>query len=171
MLNPPIPMPRTIAAAITSSATVVAGKHTPVDASAAAVTVTLPTAAAGFAGQHLSIEKADTSGNAVTVTGNIRGTTASVTLNYPHETLELRTDATGAWFPTANHLPKSSVDGIIAARMADPTSAVAGALATTYPALDGSNRLAIGGTELSAAQIGAATLTQARKQALIFANA
>lgn len=131
-MNPHIELPRTIAATTTTDATAVAGKHSLVDATANPITVTLPAIGAGSAGAHLSIEKTDATAHAVTVTGNIRGATASLTLNYAHETLELRTDATGAWFPTANHLPKASIDGIVAGLLTAGTGQTATELSATY---------------------------------------
>lgn len=108
----PVEITRRIGTTITSSATLTTGQHTPVDASAAGVTVTLPTGA--NVGASLSIEKIDATTNAVTITGSMRGTATTLTLTGQYETLELRADSAGSWRPYANHLPKAVVTNIAA---------------------------------------------------------
>lgn len=58
---------------LTASATAVAGDFCDVDASGGAVSVTLPSAA-GNVGRMISVSKADSSANAVTIIGTVNGT-------------------------------------------------------------------------------------------------
>jgi lysophospholipase L1-like esterase len=98
-----------VASTVTASGALVVGKHNPVDATAGAKTMTLPTGAGE--GTTIGVEKLDSSANAVTVTGNVRGASGqSITLPWAHETLLLRADATGSWWPVAGHKTKTSLD-------------------------------------------------------------
>ena len=93
----------------TAAAALTVGQHTPVDATAGAVAMTLPTAQA--ANKSVSIEKYDSTVNAVTVTGNIRGVASTtITLSLPHETVTLVTDANGSYWPEGSHKTLSSLD-------------------------------------------------------------
>jgi hypothetical protein len=74
-----------VAATVTASGALVPGKHNPVDASGGAKTMTLPTGQAE--GATIGVEKLDSSANAVTVTGSVRGTAGqSISLPWAHET-------------------------------------------------------------------------------------
>jgi hypothetical protein len=98
-------------------------KHTPVDATNGAVAMTLPTGATP--GTQISVEKVDSTANAVSITGSIRGGTATLSLTYQYESLEFIADAAGSWRPVANHLPKAVVDAKV--------GALGASLSTTYP--------------------------------------
>lgn len=98
-----------VAAVVTASGALVVQKHNPVDASSGARTMTLPIGAPE--GSQLSVEKVDISTNTVTITGNLRGTaSSSIALVYQRETVQLRADASGSWWPTAGHRTKTSLD-------------------------------------------------------------
>jgi hypothetical protein len=98
-----VQLPRKVATTATSGAALTKGKHTPVNATSAPVTMTLPIGAAE--GVEISVEKVDGSANAVTVSGNIRGVGAStISLTNQNDLLELRADASGSWWPTARAL-------------------------------------------------------------------
>lgn len=98
-----------VAAAATVNGALSSGVHNPVDATAGNLTMTLPTAAA--AGRLISIEKTDSTLSTVTLSGPIRGSTGTVALVWPHESIEMVSDSTGSWWPTAGHKTKSSLDG------------------------------------------------------------
>lgn len=101
--------PLKVAATAVADATLAKGKHTPVNASAASRTMTLPTGATE--GVLISVEKTDTSSNTVTITGNMRGVSASaVTLTSQNETRIFMADSTGSWWPQADHRSKASLD-------------------------------------------------------------
>lgn len=126
-----------IAATVSASGALALGKHTPVDATAAARTMTLPTGAAD--GVTIGVEKVDASLNAVSVTGNIRGVPATtITLAWSHETLTLRADATGSWWPVSGHKTKASLDAAFDAaglfRGRRPQPPVNASLITTFAA-------------------------------------
>lgn len=145
--------PRLVVATATANGTLAAGKHTPVDATAGPLTMTLPTGV--NPGAHLSVEKTDATSNTVTVSGSIRGTAGTYVVSAQYEKVTFRADPGGSWWPTSAGQPGTS-------------------LAATYAALDGSSRLAIGGTELTPAQIGAVSPATAQgialTQALIFGS-
>jgi lysophospholipase L1-like esterase len=92
--------------------------------------VTLPTGAPE--GAQISVEKTDAGTNTVTLTGSIRGATASVSLAFQSESLLLRADSTGSWRPIAGHRTKSSLDGIYYQKPASgiPTTDIAPAIVT-----------------------------------------
>lgn len=96
-----------VAATVTTSITAVVSKHNPVDATAAAVAVALPTGQPE--GTFLSVEKTDTTKNTVTVSGSLRGATATIVQTLPHETVEFRADSTGSWWPISGHKTLSSL--------------------------------------------------------------
>lgn len=101
-----------MASTVTGNTTLVSGTHTPVDATAASVTVMLPTNVSP--GSPLSVGKVDSTTNQVIVSGTIRGVVTTITLVVQYEAIELLADATGtSWWPVANHMPYSAV----AARM------------------------------------------------------
>lgn len=85
----------------TTSATLAAGKHTPVDATSAALTMTLPTPAR--AGARLRVEKIDTTANTVTVSGTIRGAATTITLTSQFHTIELVAESVSSWRPVSDH--------------------------------------------------------------------
>lgn len=102
-----IVVPREVVATVTASGVLVAGTHTPVNASSGNKTLTLPTSVT--AGAHLSVEKADASANTVTVSGSIRGGASTIVLSGQYESVELiaNTDGT-SWYPVANNLPSAA---------------------------------------------------------------
>ena len=127
---------RLTVATVTSAATLAADKHTPVDATAAALTVTLPTPTR--AGQVVVVEKVDATANAVTVSGTIRGVTATTTLVGQYETLMLISESTTSWRPEASHRTKTWLDSTIAAQAVPKAfagSVNARVADTTIPAL------------------------------------
>lgn len=98
-----------VAATVTADGAAVVNKHNPVDATAAARTITLPTGQSE--GTQVSVEKVDTGLNTVTVSGNIRGVGgATIPLAYLSESLMLRADSAGSWWPIAGHRTKASLD-------------------------------------------------------------
>lgn len=94
-----------VAATASADATLAANKHTPVDATSAARTMTLPTGQAE--GTRVIVEKLDSSANTVTVTGSIRGSAATETLIGQYETLNLVADSAGSWHPFSGHKTKT----------------------------------------------------------------
>lgn len=97
-----------VAATVTAAGTLVVQKHNPVDATSGAIPMTLPTGAS--AGSLIAVEKVDSTTNAVTVTGSIRGGASSIALVWAHETLLLSADASGSWWPVSGHKTKTSLD-------------------------------------------------------------
>jgi hypothetical protein len=98
--------------------TLAVNQHTPVDATAGPVSMALPTGAAQ--GDEISCEKYDSTANTVTITGNIRGVAAqSVTLALAKETIGLRADSSGSWWPIAGHKTLSSLDGRFTGKTSD----------------------------------------------------
>lgn len=102
-----VELPRTIATTFTANGTLVAGTHTPVDASSGTRTVSLPTPT--HVGSSLSVEKRDASTNAVVIGGSIRGATTTISLAWQYETLTLRWSGS-TWVPTEGHKTKASLD-------------------------------------------------------------
>lgn len=102
---------------LTVSGTVVLKRHNRFSAASGAVTATLPTGAAE--GTEVSIEKTDGSTNPVNVTGSIRGNASTITLVWAQETLLLRADSTGSWYPISSHKTKTSLDAAYTAPSAD----------------------------------------------------
>lgn len=110
-----------VAATVTASGALVAAKHNPVDASGGAKTMTLPTGQAE--GTSIGVEKFDSSANAVTVSGSIRGVGSStVTLPWKNEALVLRADSTGSWWPVSGHKTKASLDAFYTATSRLPSA-------------------------------------------------
>lgn len=100
---------RSVAATVTSAGTLANNAHTPANASAGGFTLSLPTGQS--AGSVISVEKTDSSANAVTVSGNIRGQSAqSLTLTLFREAMVFIADAAGSWWPCAGHKTLSSLD-------------------------------------------------------------
>lgn len=100
-----------VAATVSASGAAVVNKHNPVDATGAARSLSLPTAQAE--GTQISVEKVDSSSNAVSITGNIRGVGSStIALTFLSESLMLRADSAGSWWPIAGHRTKASIDGV-----------------------------------------------------------
>ena len=98
-----------IEAVATSSATAVVGAHNPFNATGAAVTVTLPSPTGP--GELISVEKTDSSTNAVTINLDLRDTPGStLVLQLQHETVVLESDGAGGWWPIASHKTLSSLD-------------------------------------------------------------
>lgn len=73
-----VELPLVTVSTVTANGPVLAGRHTQVDATAAPVTVTLPSPPTP--GARLSVEKVDTTINPVVVSGSIRGSAATVFL-------------------------------------------------------------------------------------------
>jgi hypothetical protein len=98
--------------AVTADFSLVVGHLIPVDASAGAVTGTLPPA--DHAGQVVSVRKADTSVNRVTIrasgTDIINSAGTSVTVALPDEVLTLISTGAGAWIVHAGAKPLPSLD-------------------------------------------------------------
>lgn len=96
----------------TTAQTLTAGRHNPVSASSGSLTMTLPS---GTAGQMISIEKYDATTNIVTISGSIRGSAgAAISLIDQYETLELRADQNGSWWPIASNRTRKSLDAAYA---------------------------------------------------------
>lgn len=117
------PLARTLAAVAatqTSSGTLVASRHNPLDCTGGSYSFALPTGAAG--GTSLSVERIDTAtANTCTLTGSIRGVGSSLlTLLAPssttasHESLLLLADVSGSWWPIAGHKTKGWLDALYA---------------------------------------------------------
>jgi lysophospholipase L1-like esterase len=105
-------VPRGVVSTVTANATLAKGKHTPVDATSGAITMTLPTGATP--GSVISVEKVDSSPNIITVSGSIRGAASSVTLVWQFETVEFVADSAGSWRPVAGHKTKAAFDAVYA---------------------------------------------------------
>lgn len=97
-----------VAAAVTTAGALAANKHTPVDASAGALTMTLPTGQA--AGTAIAVEKRDSSANVVTVSGSIRGSAGTLSLRGQYETMTLAADSAGSWVPQNDHKTLAFLD-------------------------------------------------------------
>jgi lysophospholipase L1-like esterase len=97
-----------VVGAVTAAGALVVGKHTPVDATSGALTMTLPTGQAQ--GTRLSVEKFDSSANVVTVSGSLRGSASTLPLALAHESVLLETDAAGSWWPIGGHKTLSTLD-------------------------------------------------------------
>lgn len=81
---------------------------TDVDATAGTVAMTLPSSAPS--GTLVTVEKYDTTLNAVTITGNVRGQPATVTsLQYQYQSIMYLFSA-GTWWPVGDHKPISALD-------------------------------------------------------------
>jgi lysophospholipase L1-like esterase len=99
----------TVGATKTASFTAVAGTLHPVDATSASITVTLPSAT-GNAGARLVVTRLDSTVNTLTITGTIRGVSTSITLSLLNEAVELVSNGSGSWWPTADHKTLSTLD-------------------------------------------------------------
>ncbi len=104
----PGPAPTVTAQPVTTAGALPVGQHTPVDTTAGALTMTLPTGQA--AGRLISVEKYDSSTNVVTVSGSIRGSAGTIGLVLQHETVLLESDGSGSWWPFAGHKTLASLD-------------------------------------------------------------
>lgn len=118
-----------VTSTITSSSTLAAGQHSLVSASGAVRTMTLPTPL--HQGSRIRVEKVDGSGNAVNVTGTIRGASGTVSLTSQYQAVEFWAESLTSWRPINDRRTDaaiqaqidSSVTGAVAAATA---SAVAG---------------------------------------------
>lgn len=90
-----------VASTATLSGPLQVGRHTPVDASGGAKTMSLPTGQAG--GSRIGIEKIDSSANAVTITGNMRSLGGqSLALPSQYTGATFIADPAGSWWPVAS---------------------------------------------------------------------
>lgn len=110
--------PRKIATTVTSSATLAKGRHTPVDATSGAATLTLPTDA--VAGVELSVEKIDATANAVTISGTIRGASSAIPLTGQYEGRTFLSEGAGSWRPVSDHRTASSLSATYARTALQP---------------------------------------------------
>lgn len=124
-----VELPRTIATTYTANGTLVAGTHTPVDATTGSITVNLPSPT--HVGASLSVEKRDASTNAVIISGSIRGPLGSISLVWQFETVTLRWSG-ATWIPTEGHKTKASLDAAYA--QSAPEYASVAALKAARPA-------------------------------------
>lgn len=99
--------PLTVASTVTGSGALVAGQHTPADATSGAFTVTLPTPA--HVGAWLRVEKIDASLNAVTISGTIRGSSSTLTLTTQSHVIELVAESLTSWRPSNDHRTTSGI--------------------------------------------------------------
>jgi hypothetical protein len=100
----------TIGSAVTTAGPLTLNQVTPVNATSAALTMTLPTGQA--VGSRINAYKTDTTANTVTISGSIRGsgtTTQVLTLQY--QGLELEADSSGYWWPVSDQKTLASLDG------------------------------------------------------------
>jgi hypothetical protein len=111
-----VQLPRVVTSTATTSSPATAGAHTPVDAGAGAVTMTLP-AAPTYPGDYLSIEKLDATTNPVTIAGNIRGASTSFTLAWQYETVTLHWTGS-TWWPTEGRATELAINAAIDAKIA-----------------------------------------------------
>lgn len=107
----PVAAPLTTAATATTNAALAVNVVTPVDATAAARTMTLPSTGL-VVGSEIAVEKADSTANTVTVSGTIRGTAASsIVLSLYRESVVFVAESATSWRPVAGHKTLSSLDG------------------------------------------------------------
>ncbi|WP_459982616.1 right-handed parallel beta-helix repeat-containing protein [Nocardioides sp. AN3] len=97
-----------VLATASGDVTATPNKYLPVDASGAARTITLPTGAS--VGDVLTIEKRDSSRNAVTVSGTIRGAAGTLTLTSQYQTVSFTAESASSWVPTGDHRTKTALD-------------------------------------------------------------
>ena len=114
--------------------TLTVNQHTPVDATAGPITMTLPTGAAS--GSQISCEKYDSTANVVTVSGSIRGSAGTITLSLSKETIAFTADSAGSWWPTSDHKTLSSLSGVFAPPRPGKTTTSAAASLPWFNALD-----------------------------------
>ena len=102
----------TVTATKTAAYTATAGDFVPVNATSAAVAVTLP--AATRAGDVVTAKKTDSSANPVTIapggSDTINGSGTSLSLTLQNQGATLRSNGAGAWLVQANDLPLGSLD-------------------------------------------------------------
>jgi hypothetical protein len=99
-----------ILSAVTSSGAAVVSSQNRVDATSGNLSLSLPTGQPR--GTLINVEKTDASANTVSVTGSIRGVGSStLVLRLQNESVLVETDASGSWWPIADHKPVSSLDG------------------------------------------------------------
>lgn len=100
-----------ITATKTSAYTAAPGQTVPVDASSAAVTITLP--AATRSGDRVVVKKVDSSTNAVTIaragSDVINTSSTSLSLIFQHQSTVLRSSGAGVWLVEAGDLPNSAL--------------------------------------------------------------
>lgn len=111
--------PLTVVAPVTAAANLAAGTHVPVNATSGALVMTLPTPTR--VGQRLRVEKIDSSQNVVTITGTIRGASATVGLRWQFHSLEFVAESTSSWRPASGHITAGSLDGAYLPRWAPNT--------------------------------------------------
>ena len=80
----------------------------PVNATSGPPTITLP--ASTGSSSLIAVEKVDSSGNAVTVSGTINGSSSSVQLQLQDQGRLFIADGSGGWDTVASDLPLSSLD-------------------------------------------------------------
>lgn len=136
---------------VSTTATLTANRYTKADATSAPFTATLPSGGGLIYGAVVAVEKIDATANAVTVSGTIRGVSASLTLILSHETLLFFYEGTGSWRPLASHKTLSSLDARYAlptvANVFTATQTVQAQIVQQTAASQGSkNMLAIAGT-------------------------
>lgn len=119
-----------VTATITSSATLAAGQHSLVSASGAARTMTLPTPL--HQGSRIRVEKVDGSGNAVNITGTIRGASGTVSLTAQYQTVEFWAESLTSWRPVNDRRSDDSIQAMIDSSVTtDVATAVAAGIAGT----------------------------------------
>lgn len=111
----------------TANYTATTGTIDPVDATAGAVTVTLPSATLVTIGQTVIIKKVDSSVNPVTVqragSDTINTSATAVTLTLQNQSVVLVSTGGGAWLVKSNDLPLGGLDSRYDARYAQLASA------------------------------------------------
>lgn len=113
-----------------TTGTLAADTINPIDASAAAVTRTLPNPTA--TGQVIEVEKTDSSTNTVTISGTVRGAAGTLNLVWQYETIGFIAESLTSWRPIYGHKTKTALDNAYAAKSAavtptldsQPTSAI-----------------------------------------------
>jgi hypothetical protein len=122
-----------------------------VDATSGAKTPTLPTPT--VAGQLLSIEKTDSSVNAVTISGTIRGSAGSLALTSQNQAILLEAESLTSWRPFADHRTKASLDATYSSLGLPKFGTVDKRIYVSKTGSDANDGLAPGGAKLT---IGAA---------------
>jgi hypothetical protein len=98
-------------ASVSTSTTLALNTISEVNATSGILTQTLP---ASVAASLIVVDKSDSSANEVTVTGSIRGVTASINVEEQYESLMLYGDGT-TWWPIAGHLTVAAIQALISA--------------------------------------------------------
>lgn len=96
---------------LSASGTLTANKYTPTDATAGSFSANLPVTSGLTYGALVVVEKLDSTANTVTLVGTIRGSSGSLTLSTPHETVVLFYEGSGSFRQLANYLALGSLDG------------------------------------------------------------